>query len=65
MPEPKDLRWRKSSFSEGAQTCVEVAFAADGGRWLRDTKDRHGGAHHITAEQWDALLAGMRHGRLA
>jgi hypothetical protein len=43
-----DLEWRKSSFSggEGGQ-CVEVAATADGGRYLRGTKDRSRPAHSL------------------
>jgi len=63
MPIPDaDLRWRTSSYSGGAQQCVEVAKAQDGGRWLRDTKDRSRSAHYFTAAEWDAFIKGVKNG---
>ncbi|WP_019852957.1 DUF397 domain-containing protein [Actinopolyspora mortivallis] len=53
------LDWFTSSFSGGAQQCVEVA--RDGaGWWLRDSKDRTGPAHHFTPAQWNALLTSLK-----
>lgn len=60
--ELENLSWRKSSFSSGAENCVEVAEATDGGRWLRDTKDRSRPAHHFTATAWDAFIEGVKDG---
>lgn len=56
------LAWYKSSFSGGAQQCVEVAQEADGGRWLRDTKDRSRPAHYFTAGEWAAFIQGAKAG---
>lgn len=56
------LRWRKSTYSGSEGQCVEVAEAADGGRWLRDTKDRSRPAHYFTAAEWDAFLRGVKDG---
>jgi hypothetical protein len=55
-PAPDQPRWRKSSYSQGENDCVEVAAAPDGGRWLRDTKDRGQATHHFTAPEWTAFL---------
>jgi hypothetical protein len=60
MAEPENLNWRKSSFSAGAENCVEVAEAANGGRWVRDTKDRGRAAHHFTAAEWEAFLGAVK-----
>lgn len=58
-----DLHWRKSSFSGGeGGSCVEVAEAGDGGRYLRDTKDRGRPAHYFTAAEWAAFVEGVKHG---
>ena len=46
------LSWRKASYSAGQGNCVEVAALPDGGRLVRDTKDRDGGAVHFTVTQW-------------
>lgn len=56
------LQWRTSSYSGGAQQCVEVAQTSDGGRLLRDTKDRRGPIHYFTADKWDAFISGVKHG---
>ena len=58
----ENLTWRKSSFSSGAQQCVEVADAADGGRYVRDTKDRTKPAHYYTAGEWEAFINGVKAG---
>jgi hypothetical protein len=63
MAEQEDRSWRKSSFSGGAENCVEVAEAADGGRWVRDTKDRGRAAHYFTASEWKAFLDAVKGGR--
>ncbi|GAB3549272.1 hypothetical protein J2S53_001646 [Actinopolyspora lacussalsi] len=59
---PPDAEFRKSSYSNDHQGCVEVAVAADGGRWLRDTKDRSGPAHYYTPVEWQAFVAGVKDG---
>ncbi|WP_037355481.1 DUF397 domain-containing protein [Amycolatopsis orientalis] len=62
MENEAGLQWRKSSFSGGAQQCVEVAVTADGGRLVRDTKDRSLPAHRYTAAEWDAFIKGVKAG---
>lgn len=59
---PAELRWHKSRRSQGENDCVEVAKDPDGGRWLRDTKDRGRPAHYFTASEWAAFLAGAKDG---
>lgn len=57
------LRWRKSSYSNGnGGNCVEVADLPDGGRAVRDSKDRSGPPLVFTAAEWAAFLAGVRAG---
>jgi hypothetical protein len=56
------LEWIKSSYSSGAQQCVEVAKDSSGGRWVRDTKDRSRPAHYFTAHEWDAFIKGTKAG---
>ncbi|MGH3516611.1 MAG: DUF397 domain-containing protein [Haloechinothrix sp.] len=62
-PDLSRAAWRKSSYStENGGACVEVADALDGGRWLRDTKDRSRPAHYFTAAEWDAFIRGVKDG---
>lgn len=57
------LCWRKSSYSGGeGGSCVEVAEARDGGRYLRDTKDRGRPAHYFTPGEWNAFVHGVKAG---
>jgi len=56
-------RWQKSSYSNGTGgNCVEVADLNDGGRAVRDSKDRSGPVLRLTAEEWAAFTAGVRGG---
>jgi hypothetical protein len=64
MTEPSALSWRKSSFSNGqGGNCVEVADLPDGGRAVRDSKDRGAGpVLRFTELEWKAFTAGVRAG---
>jgi hypothetical protein len=57
---PPDTAFRTSSYSNDEKACVEIAVAADGGRWLRDTKDRTRPAHYFTPVEWDAFIRGVK-----
>jgi hypothetical protein len=52
--------WRKST-SSGTNGCVEVAFVGDQVA-IRDSKDRSGPVLQFTYREWEAFLAGARHG---
>ncbi|MEU7893600.1 DUF397 domain-containing protein [Nonomuraea sp. NPDC049152] len=54
--------WQKSSFCNGASTCVEVAGLADGSVALRDSKEQDGPVLVFTPSEWDAFTAGVRDG---
>lgn len=62
LDQPRDDQFRKSSYSSDHQGCVEVAVTPDGGRWLRDTKDRSRAAHYFTPFEWEAFLNGVKDG---
>lgn len=61
-PAPAESEYRKSSYSGENAQCVEVALGADGGRWVRDSKNRNQPPHHFTATEWDAFLRGVKDG---
>lgn len=53
--------WRKSSYSGGnGGNCVEIAELPDGGRAVRDSKDRSGPVLRFTPDEWAAFTAGVR-----
>jgi hypothetical protein len=55
--------WRKSTYSNGnGGNCVEVASLPDGGRAVRDSKDRRGPVLRFTTSEWAAFTAGVRGG---
>ncbi|MFJ7492003.1 DUF397 domain-containing protein [Streptomyces sp. NPDC097727] len=42
--------------------CVEVAHTADGGRAVRDSKNRDGGLQFYASEGWAAFVDGVKAG---
>lgn len=58
-----EANWFKSSYSQGGQECVEVAFSGPDAVGVRDSKNIAGPALVFTSEQWSAFTAGVRHGR--
>jgi hypothetical protein len=54
----------KSSYSTGGQggECVEVAHTADGGRAVRDSKNRDGGLQFYAPAGWAAFIDGVKAG---
>jgi hypothetical protein len=61
MHNTADLTWTKSSYSV-QNACVEVAVLSDGGRAVRDSKDRQGPIHRYTRDEWAAFVAGVKAG---
>lgn len=56
-------QFKKSSFSQGdQQECVEVACTADGGRAVRDSKDRAGGTQFHASGAWAAFVSAVKAG---
>ena len=55
--------WVKSSYSgPTGGNCVEIAFLADGGVAMRNSRDPEGAALVFTRAEWDAFLGGARDG---
>lgn len=51
-------RWRKSSYSNGSNSCVAVNLATEVG--VLDTKDPRGGALTMRADAWRAFVENVR-----
>ncbi|MGW1039906.1 DUF397 domain-containing protein [Streptomyces sp. NPDC002547] len=56
------LVFRTSSYTNGNGACVEVAELPDGGRAVRDTKDRQGGVQFYNVAEWTAFIQGVKDG---
>ncbi|MCL7380746.1 DUF397 domain-containing protein [Streptomyces sp. 35G-GA-8] len=54
--------YRKSSYSGQENNCVEVAPTANGGRAVRDSKDRSRPSLHFGPASWQTFLAVARDG---
>jgi hypothetical protein len=54
--------YRKSSFSDSADSCVEVAGLDDGSRLVRDSKDPDGPVLTFTEREWRAFVCGVHAG---
>ncbi|MFZ3496091.1 DUF397 domain-containing protein [Streptomyces sp. 5.8] len=58
------LTWTKSSFSEGAANCVEVALGVAGAMPVRDSKVPAGPAVVFGDSQWDVFVDAVKGGQL-
>ncbi len=56
------VSWRKSSYSGGAQDCVEVTTDRPGAVGVRDSKDRAGSVLNFSPGVWRAFIAGVKNG---
>ena len=54
--------WRKSSYSGGAQDCVEIAGNLPGAVGVRDSKNPAGPALIFTPRAWSIFIAGVKNG---
>lgn len=54
--------WRKSSYSGGAQDCVEVRRDLPGEVAVRDSKDRSGPVLVFSSRDWRAFIGGVKNG---
>jgi hypothetical protein len=53
--------WRRSTYC-GSTSCVEIAFTADGGVAMRDSKAPEQPAKVYSADEWQQFVAGVRDG---
>lgn len=54
-----DIAWQKSSYSNGANSCLEVSFSSNG-VLVRDSKDPGGAVLSVHTGAWYALLCMAR-----
>lgn len=52
--ESTDMNWRKASYSNGGENCVEVGNSR-GTLLVRDTTDRDGGTLKFSVSSWKAF----------
>jgi hypothetical protein len=52
--------WRKSSFSNGATNCVEVAMLADGSVGVRHSRRPDAEVIVYSRSEWAAFVAGVK-----
>ncbi|QIZ35890.1 DUF397 domain-containing protein [Saccharopolyspora sp. ASAGF58] len=80
MQRDEAILWRKSSYSQGQGTCVEVGWRKSSysphndncvevgvgfdAVGIRDTKDRDGGHLAVTPARWQAFLRAVKDGAL-
>lgn len=57
--ENADMNWRKATYSNGGENCVETA-SGSGVVLVRDAKDRAGGTLAFTAGAWEQFTASLR-----
>jgi hypothetical protein len=62
-PQKPAKGWRKSSYSQGANNCVEVG-QVEGGAAVRDTKNREAGYFTVDRAQWTAFINKVKSGEL-
>ncbi|MFD0682909.1 DUF397 domain-containing protein [Actinomadura fibrosa] len=60
---PDRATFRKSSYSEGANGCVEVC-AAGSQHFVRDSKNPHGGTLVLDGASWKLLVGRIKQGAL-
>lgn len=56
--EDKDMNWRKATYSNGGENCVEVADQP-GRVHVRDTQDRTGPVLTITPSAWQVFTGSL------
>ena len=61
-PDLTGAAWQKSTRSNGAGECVEVATNLPGIVAVRDSKDRGGPALIFTPDNWATFLTGVKTG---
>jgi hypothetical protein len=57
--EDTDMNWRKATYSNGGENCVETA-SGSGVVLVRDTKDRDGGTLAFSAGAWERFTASLQ-----
>jgi Domain of unknown function (DUF397) len=57
--EDTDLNWRKATYSNGGENCIEVADQANRVH-VRDTQDRTGPVLTLTPAAWQAFTGSLK-----
>ena len=57
--EGSDMNWRKSTYTNGGENCVETA-SGSGVVLVRDSKDRTGGTLAFPAATWQSFANSLK-----
>ncbi|NGN62852.1 DUF397 domain-containing protein [Streptomyces sp. A7024] len=61
---PPGARWVRSSYSTGANNCVETTRTVSGSLAVRDSKNPAGGTLVFTAQAWTSFTAAVKTGEI-
>lgn len=61
---PRDISWKKSSYSAANGDCVEVAHLANGYIGVRDSKGTSELTFNFTPAEWRAFVGQVKRDRL-
>lgn len=57
--------WRRSTYSNSNNNCVEAAILDSGHVVLRDSKNEHGAVLAFTPAEWEAFIKGVNDGQFS
>lgn len=66
MRDMSQVRWTKSSYSQGGRPeCVEVTEDLPGQVGVRDSKNTHAGVHAVSRPTFKKFITGLKRGNFS